>query len=98
MNAIKAFGAKLLGIGKNLLSFILPILASGVSSYLEQILPIALKIVTELATEGGLSSEQKRKVALGRLGAEAGALGINVGASTLNLALELAVAKFKEGK
>lgn len=94
---MKALWLRLLGIGKSLWEFLLPIIASATSSYLEQMLPVAATIVGNLATSA-LSGEDKRKEAFSQLQAEAISRGINVSVSTLNLAIEMAVAKLKEGK
>jgi hypothetical protein len=94
MKALQAFAAKLLGVSKTIIAFILPILKNQIGVSLEKLLPIALGIVTELAS-GQLSNSEKRDAAVKRLAAAATAQGISAGVSVLNLAVELAVANLK---
>jgi hypothetical protein len=93
---LTAAWAKALGVSKTLLGFLLPLLASGTAQVLESLLPVALGIVTELATSDR-PGDEKQAIAVSRLRNAAINAGITAGASTLNLAVEMAVAKLKEG-
>jgi hypothetical protein len=92
---MKTFLAKLLGISKFLLDWLWPIFRDQTAAALETLLPAALKIVSGLAMDQGLSSEEKKAAAFSELKEIAIAQGITTGTSILNLAVELAVAKLK---
>jgi hypothetical protein len=89
--------AKLLGISTALLNFFLPIFKAAIAGSLERLLPIALSIVTELATSN-MSSGDKKFIAVDRLKKEALREGITVSTSILNLAVEAAVQNLKVSK
>lgn len=91
---MKTILAKLLGISTALLNFFLPIFKAAIAGSLERLLPIALEIVTELAT-GSLPSSDKKFVAVERLKQAAIREGITASASILNLAVEAAVSNLK---
>ncbi len=83
------------GASKQLLAFILPILAASTATVLEQLLPQALQIVASLATSDG-TGEEKRKAAAAQLQTAAINAGVAASASVINLAVEMAVQKLKE--
>lgn len=86
---------------KQTLSFIESLARRGVVDYLEKLLPVALDIVTEIAKSYSTTDgEQKRALAVKRLSSYATSIGIEVGTSLLNLAIEMAVQRMKanEGK
>ena len=91
---MKTLLAKLLGISTALLNFFLPIFKAAVAGSLERLLPLALDIVSQLAT-GDLSGADKRNAALALLEKAAISQGIQASASILNLAVESAVANLK---
>lgn len=84
------------GVSRNVWSFLAPLLARATADLLETLLPMALAIVTELAATN-MSGRDKQRIAKERLQAEAFKAGMDVGASLLNTAVELAVQKLKEG-
>lgn len=94
---MKTLLAKLLGISKSLLDWLLPIVQNAVAQEIEVLAPIALNIVTQLAT-GQLKGKEKQQEAFNQLGAVAAAKGIEVGTNTLNTMIELAVMKLKAQK
>jgi len=75
--------------------FILSLFERGIVEYLEKLLPIAVDIVTKLAQNNTLTSDQKRTEAVRQLGDAAKSVGIDVGLSVLNLAVEMALQKVK---
>ena len=87
--------AWLTGASKELISFLLPILATGTAELLAALLPIALDVVTSLADSPKTGAE-KRAAAVDAIKAQALQAGIKVTASAVNLAVELAVAKMNE--
>jgi len=86
--------AKVLGVSKTLLDWIIPIVKSQFASSLEKLLPIALVVVAELAVSS-LTGSQKKEEAFKRLEEEAKKEGITAGTSILNLVIEMAVAKLR---
>jgi hypothetical protein len=91
---MKTLLAKLLGISRTLLDFFLPIFQAALAGSLERLLPIALGIVTELATSE-LGGSDKRAVAVDRLKKAAINEGITTSAWLLNMAVESAVGKLQ---
>ena len=92
---MKAILAKLLGISKQLLDWILILATSQAAVSVSKLLPIALGIVLELATSNSLSKPDKQKEAIAKLTAAATAEGIVAGTNVLTLAVEMAVAQMK---
>jgi hypothetical protein len=86
----------LTGASKSVLEFILPILRDQTSKLLADLLPIALEIVASLLTSNK-SNEEKRNAAFQRINTIAKERGIQTANSTINLAIELAVQKIKQG-
>lgn len=91
---MKTLFAKMLGISKQLLEWLLAILSSQAAKSLTVLLPIALAIVTELAMSG-LSNKEKQQEAVKKLVEAATREGISAGLSIINLAVEMAVAQMK---
>ena len=91
---MKTLLAKLLGISRSILDFFLPIFQTLIAGSLERLLPIALAIVSALATSE-LSGSDKKAVAVDRLKQAAFKEGVTVSASALNLIVESAVANLK---
>ena len=87
--------AWLTGASKTLISFLLPILATGTAELLAALLPIALDVVTSLADSGKTGAE-KRAAAVDAIMAQALQAGIKATASAVNIAVELAVQKLNE--
>lgn len=96
MTTMKNLFAKLLGITSKILNFFLPILKKIVAEGLEDLLPIALEIVADLAKQEG-SGKDKFDVAVRRLTSHAQEYGLQASASVINFAIEAAVQKLKEG-
>ncbi len=86
----------LTGASKSVLEFILPILKDQTAKLLADLLPIALEIVASLLTSNK-SNEEKRNAAFQRINTIAKERGIEAANSTINLAIELAVTKIKQG-
>jgi len=88
--------ALLTGASRSVLEFILPILKDQTSKLLAEILPIAMEIVSSLLVSNK-TNEQKRHAAFTRIQTVAKERGIQAASSTINLAIELAVTKIKQG-
>jgi hypothetical protein len=91
---MKAIFAKLLGISKQLLDWLLILVSTQAAVSLTKLLPVALSIVTELATTG-LSNKDKQQEAVKKLTDAATVEGISAGLNIINLAVEMAVAQMK---
>ena len=91
---MKNLFAKLMGITSSLFNFYLPILRELVSTGLAALLPIALEVVTSLATTDK-SGTEKRAEALNPLREEATKRGISASESLLRYTVEAAVQKLK---
>ena len=91
---MKNLFAKLMGITSSLFNFYLPILRELVSTGLAALLPIALEVVTSLATTDK-SGAEKRAEALNTLREEATKRGISASDSLLRYTVEAAVQKLK---
>lgn len=90
---IKKILGWLTGTSKTVLEFIGPILQKSVSDLLAKLLPIALEIVTSLASDSSKSGIEKRNEAFGKIKDIAIKQGIDAGNQTINLAIELALSK-----
>lgn len=90
---MKSFLLRLLGtIG----DFLRPIFAQGTKELMEQLLPLALQTVAAIAADPTVvSNDAKRQEALVKLENKAEAIGLQVGTSMLNWAIETAVQKLK---
>jgi hypothetical protein len=89
--------AWLTGASKTLISFLLPILASGTSQLLTALLPIALDVVAGLA-DSDKTGAKKRAKAADEIKAAAIQAGIAASTKAVNLAIELALQKLEETK
>lgn len=83
------------GTSKTVLEFIGPILQRSVSELLANLLPIALEVVTSLATDDKKTGTQKRNDAFKKIKDISVKQGIDAGNQTINLAIELALSKLK---
>ena len=80
----------------NIGSFLRALLERGFYELLEQVLPVALEVVTAIQNNyADLPGEEKRKKAFNLLKRRLIGAGINVSTSILNLAIEMAVQKLK---
>jgi hypothetical protein len=86
--SIEHLGQFLSGEFGKLIQELEPIAKTDVTNALASLIPLAIPIVTELAS-GQLSSTDKRNAALASLGSAAESAGISVGTSVLNSAIEL---------
>ncbi len=86
--------AKILGISRSILDFFLPVFQTLIAGSLERLLPVALAIVTELATSS-LSGNERKTIAVERLKQAAIREGVTVSTSALNLLVESALANLK---
>ena len=82
----------LTGASKSVLEFIIPILKDSTASILKAILPIAIEVVSSLRDSSD-SGDQKRKIASEQIKQIAIKEGIDASSRTVNLAIELALAK-----
>lgn len=83
------------GTSKTVLEFIGPILQKSVSELLASILPIALEVVTSLASDDKKTGAEKRSEAFDKIKDISVKKGIDAGNQTINLAIELALSKLK---
>lgn len=93
---MKTLFAKILGIAQSVFEFFIPVLRRLTAEGLAELLPLALEIVTALASQK-ISGEKKFDTAVKRLTTRAQQLGIEASASIINFAVEAAVQKLKEG-
>ena len=77
------------GVSASLWHFVEPILSQETGSLLNQLLPIALQVVTQVAQTGDLPNA-KRDAAYAQLKSAALAAGLDASGSLLNAAIELA--------
>lgn len=92
---MKTLISKILGVSKSFIDFVWPLLTKQVGASLAVLLPIALSIVKELASNKDISNSQKREEAFNKLADAAKAEGLNAASSLLNLAVEMAVTNLK---
>lgn len=83
--------AELFGLAKTYANALLPVIEGDGAALLQQLVPLALPIVTSLEA-GHLPGPEKQKAAVTALVAEAKNAGINAAGQAINLAIELAVA------
>jgi hypothetical protein len=93
---MKTLLARLLGITTSILEFMLPLMRAMLATGLAALLPLALEIVRSLDRKD-MSNAQKFNSAVSALRAEAIAQGINAGTNLLENAVNIAVAKLREG-
>ena len=89
--------ARILGVSRTLLDFILPILRAALAGSLERLLPIALGIVAELATSE-YSGADKKAIAVDRLKKAAINEGITTSVWLLNWTVETAVGNLRSSE
>jgi hypothetical protein len=92
---IKKILGWLTGTSKTVIEFIGPILQRSVSDILSKILPIALEVVSSLATDDDKTGAQKRHDAFKKIKHIAVQEGIDAGNQTINLAIELALSRLR---
>ena len=92
---MKTVVSKLLGVSKTVISFIWPLITKQLGSSLAVLLPMALSIVKELASNNQIANSQKREEAFKQLSNAAKNEGISAASSLLNLAIEMAVTNLK---
>jgi len=91
---MKTILAKLLGVASSVWNFYAPILKQIFSSGVEALLPIALEIVTALASQK-ISGEKKFDIAVKKLSDAAVKSGIDASTSIIRFTVESAVQKLK---
>jgi hypothetical protein len=91
---MKTLLSKLLGLTSSVVAFYLPILKELISSSVEDLLPLALEIVSSLA-DSKRTGTQKRDFAVKRLTKAASDAGISVSESLIRFTVESAVQKLK---
>ena len=79
----------------SVIEFIIPILRESATSLLKELLPIAMEVVSSLLTSDK-SGDEKRKIAVDKIKDAAVKEGINASNRTVNLAIELALAKLTD--
>lgn len=94
---MKSFLLRLLGISNKLLAFFLPIFKKAAADVLEQLLPLALEVVSSLDSKK-ISGEKKFDQAFKTLTSKAEEVGISAGVSIINFAIESAVQRLKAEK
>lgn len=87
--------ARLLGLSRQYVSFLMPVLQDSAARMLASLAPIALDVVKSLA-ESPHSGEQKREAAFRQVQGLAMAEGIRAGSAAINTAIELAVLHLKK--
>jgi len=92
---MKTLISKLLGVSKSFLDLLWPIITKQVGASLASLLPIAINIVRDLASDKNMSNSEKQQEAVKRLSSAAKNEGYNAAASLLNLTIEMAVTNFK---
>lgn len=85
------------GISRELADFLAPLFRDSLSRLLSRLLPIALDVVSSLATTDK-SGRDKQRVAADTIKAIAIAEGIAVTTRAVNLAIELALQKLEDSK
>jgi len=94
---MKTLLAKLLGVSVNLLNFFLPIFKQVIATGVANLLPVALEIVTQLATSD-MTSGDKKAAAVELLKKAAIKEGITASESIINWTVESAVQQLKATK
>jgi hypothetical protein len=87
--------ARLLGLSKDYIAFLLPILQDSAATLLSQLAPIALEAVKSLA-DSPQSGALKREAAIRQVQSLAVAEGIRASSSAVNAAIEIAVLNLKK--
>ena len=92
---MKAIFAKLLGISKEVMNWLMILVSSQAMVSISKLLPIALGLVLELAQNGDIAKPDKQKIAIAKLSDAAKAEGIVAGTNVLTMVVEMAVAQMK---
>jgi hypothetical protein len=87
--------ARLLGLSKEYVAFLLPILQDSAASLISQLAPIALEVVKSLA-DSPHSGAMKREAAIRQVQSLAVAEGIRASSNAVNAAIEIAVLNLKK--
>lgn len=87
--------ARLLGLSKEYVTFLMPVLQDSAARMLAALAPIALEVVKSLA-ESPQNGAQKREAAFRQVQGLATAEGIRAGSAAINTAIELAVLNLKK--
>lgn len=87
--------ARLLGLSKQYIAFLMPVLQDSAARMLASLAPIALEVVRSLA-ESPQNGAQKREAAFRQVQGLAMAEGIRAGSAAINTAIELAVLNLKK--
>jgi hypothetical protein len=87
--------ARLLGLSKDYIAFLLPILQDSAASLISQLAPIALEVVKSLA-DSPHSGAMKREAAIRQVQSLAVSEGIRASSNAVNAAIEIAVLNLKK--
>lgn len=87
--------ARLLGLSKEYIAFLLPVLQDSVANLLSQLAPIALEVVKSLA-DSPHSGAMKREAAIRQVQSLAVSEGIRASSNAVNAAIEIAVLNLKK--
>jgi len=91
---MKTLLSKLLGLSRSVLEFYAPILRELVATGMSALLPVALEIVSSLASSAETGAK-KREMAVKKLRSSATELGISASESLIRLTIESAVQRLK---
>ncbi len=86
---------RLLGLSKDYIAFLMPILQDSAASLISQLAPIALEVVKSLA-DSPHSGAMKREAAIRQVQSLAVSEGIRASSSAVNAAIEIAVLNLKK--
>jgi hypothetical protein len=87
--------ARLLGLSKGYIAFLMPILQDSAANLISQLAPIALEVVKSLA-DSPHSGAMKREAAIRQVQSLAVAEGIRASSNAVNAAIEIAVLNLKK--
>jgi hypothetical protein len=87
--------ARLLGLSKDYIAFLMPILQDSAASLISQLAPIALEVVKSLA-DSPHSGAMKREAAIRQVQSLAVSEGIRASSNAVNAAIEIAVLNLKK--
>jgi hypothetical protein len=86
---------RLLGLSKDYIAFLMPILQDSAARLISQLAPIALEVVKSLA-DSPHSGAMKREAAIRQVQSLAVSEGIRASSSAVNAAIEIAVLNLKK--
>ena len=86
---------RLLGLSKDYIAFLMPILQDSAASLISQLAPIALEVVKSLA-DSPHGGAMKREAAIRQVQSLAVSEGIRASSSAVNAAIEIAVLNLKK--